>query len=257
MPITTNLPNVIEAISAPESTANGAWQAIKRRDGVDPDLSLQAVQISRIFTDPASVEELQLVQRLFFLPRNEAPRVAVFCGLGPRDGAELVCARAAEILASQVREPVCLVDANLKDATLHQRYDLDTAFSFSGQKAKAERDQASRVNGRNLWVLPANALRESCPGLSPDRVGDQLSRLRERFRFLLICAPPLESAPDGFLLGQMSDGIVLILQAHSTYRATALKVRRYLETYDIRLLGAVLNQQPASRSLAEYWKARD
>jgi hypothetical protein len=257
MPITTNLPNVIEAIGAAESGANGAWQAIKRRDGVDPDLSLQAVQISRIFTEPASVEELQLVQRLFFLPRNEAPQVVVFCGVGPRDGAELVCARAAEILASQVREPVCLVDANLKDATLHQRYDLDTAFSFSGQKAKAERDQASRVNGRNLWVLPANALRESCPGLSPDRVGDQLSRLRERFRFLLICAPPLESAPDGFLLGQMSDGIVLILQAHSTYRTTALKVRRYLETYDIRLLGAVLNQQPASKSLAEYWKARD
>ncbi|MGB7547836.1 MAG: hypothetical protein WBM14_08800 [Terracidiphilus sp.] len=55
----------------------------------------------------------------------------------------------------------------------------------------------------------------------------------------------------------MSDGIVLILQAHSTYRTTALKVRRYLETYDIRLLGAVLNQQPASKSLAEYWKARD
>ncbi len=254
---TTNLSTVLEPKGAAESGDRGTWKEMKPGDGLDADLSLQAVQINRIFPEAASIEELQLVQRLFFLPRNEAPHVAVFCGVGSGDGAELVCARAAEILAGQVKETVCLLDANLKDATLHHRYDLDAAFCLSGQKSRTERDQATRGNGHNLWVLPARALRESCPGLSPDRVADQLSRLKERFRFLLICAPPLESAPDGFLLGQMSDGVVLILHANSTYRATALKVRRYLETYDIRLLGAVLNQQPTNRSLVSYWKTQD
>ena len=252
MQTTTNLPNVLEANSAPEFSERVAWKGTTPEDGLEADLSLQAVQINRIFPEPASIEELQLVQRLFFLPRDEAPHVAVFCGVGANDGAGLVCARAAEILAGQVKEAVCILDANLKDATLHHRYDLDAPFCFSGQKAKTEREQASRMNGHNLWVLPASAVRKSCPGFSPNRVADQLLRLRERFRFLLICAPPLESAPDGFLLGQMSDGVVLILQAHSTYRATALKVRRYLETYRIRLLGAVLNQQPESRPLGEY-----
>jgi hypothetical protein len=247
MPTITSLPNVLEARGAGVSGAKNTCTETKSREALDADLSVQAVQIDGIFAEPASVEELQLLQRLFVLPRNETPRGVVFCGVGLSDVAAFVCARAAEILASEVNEPVCLVNFNLKDATLHDRYDLDAGVSFSARIP---------VNEHYLWVLPASACRESCSGLSRDRVGNLLSRLRERFRFLLICAPPLDSAPDGFLLGQMSDGVVLILQAHSTYRVTALKARRDLEAYDIPLLGAVLIEQPANRSFIKYWKAQ-
>jgi protein-tyrosine kinase len=256
MPTSINPPNTLITRRADDGKYS-SWNQADAAHSLGTDLSLQAVQINSIFADPASAEELQLVQRLFFLARSHAPRVVVFCGIGSRDYAELVCARAAETLASQVLDPVCLLDANLKDATMHQRYDLDNASALSGRNAIKGRDSSAHNNPRNFWVLPASALRDSCPGLSPDLIREQISKLTEKFRYLLICAPPLESAPDGFLWGQVSDGLVVVLQADSTDRSAALKVRRWLDDYDIRLLGAVLKQQPEAHSLVGFRTTRD
>jgi protein-tyrosine kinase len=218
------------------------------------DLSQHAVPIRGIFTEAASAEELQLVQRLFFLPGGQAPRVAVFCSVRPRDGVEYICARAAEILALQTKDAVCLVDANLKDPKLHERYDLDSAFHEAGLNAQMEKNSADGNGGNGFWVLPASALRESCPGLVPEEVRDRLSTLRKRFGYLLLCAPSLDSAADSLLLGQMSDGVVLILEPRSTQRAAAVKARQLLEAYNIRLLGVVLNQQEEPDSNLRRWK---
>ncbi len=241
--------NIIEKAAAKpgEKVLGSETQALP---GPDRDLASQAVPVNMIFPEAASLDELQLVQRLFFLPDDEAPRLTVVCGVsGTGDGAELVCARAAEVLAGQVKDKVCLVDANLKDPTLHHRYDLDRAIQEAGSGPR-ERTEMETPNHRrldNLWILPGGVLRQRCSGLSPDWVRAELSGLRKRFGFVLVCAPPLESALDGLLLGRVSDGIVLVLNAYSTYRADILKVRRRLEMYRIRLLGAVVNeQQPAN-----------
>lgn len=252
-----HLAEMSKSRGGPAAEGDGAWKEAAPEDDLDSDLSLQAVPINSIFQQAASIEELHLVQRLFFLCRGESPRAVVFSSVSPREGAEYVCARMAEILASQIKEAVCLMDANLKDPSLHRRYDLEGAFSFPGPKPKNDAEKAGQIKPHNLWVLPAAALTSESPGFSPDRVRGQLSRLQERFRFLLICAPPLDVAPDGYLLGRMTDGVVLVLQAHSTSRATALKVRQNLETYEVRLLGSVLNNQPPRAAMGKYWKARD
>lgn len=217
--------------------------------------SIPAVPVNGFIPEPASVEELQLVQKLFFLGKD-APRVAVFCGVGANDGAELVCARTAEVLAGLVKEPVCLMDANLRAPTLHVRYDIGDAFRPLDSASEIDSEQSTSGTLANLWVLPASALKDCRPGFSPDQVRDRLARLRKRFRFLLICAPALGTASEGFLLGQMADGVVLTLLAHSTHRATALSVRANLDTYKIRLLGSVLNQLPPAVPREKY-RAKD
>jgi hypothetical protein len=252
---TIDLPDVLSdsEMDAPDATNERADGRETARE-LDFDLSRNAVPISGIFTEPASVEELELVQRLFFLSLDHSPRVAVFCSVGPRDCAAYVCARTGEILASQSSEAVCLVDANLREPKLHQRYDLDGAFRGAGVKPQMEQNPAASNGGGGLWVLPASALRERCPGLPPDRVRARLTALRSRFGFLLIYAPSLDSAADGFLLGQMSDGIVLHLEARGTRRDAAVKTRHLIEAYNIRLLGAVMNQLQEADSRLWPWK---
>lgn len=246
MHTTLHLPRISEDENNPAGEKNGTWDETKRHTRLVSDLSLDAVLVDSFFHESASLEELHLVQRLFPLPRNAAPQVVVFCGVGPRDGAEFVCARVAETLAGQVKDTVCLMDANLKEPSMHHRYDLDGAACIL-HREDAGREKANNRKTHNLWVLPASALRERGPDFTQEEMREQLSALRERFGFLLICAPALESAPDGFLLGQLSDGIVLVLQAGSTHRATALQVRRHLENYGVRLLGAVLSKQTRSK----------
>lgn len=249
MPTTMHVPRFSpKDEDLPDGDKKKAWDGTKRSEGVGSNLSTDAVLIDSFFHEAASLEELHLVQRLFPLPRHDAPQVVVFCGVGPRDGAEFVCARVAETLASQIKETVCLMDANLKEPSMHRRYDLDGAGSIL-HRDDAGQEKAANLKKRNLWVLPASALRERGPDFTQEEMREQLSALRERFGFLLICAPPLDSAPDGFLLGQLSDGIVLVLQECSTHRDAALQVRRHLENYGVRLLGAVLSKQIRNRKL--------
>ena len=60
---------------------------------------------------------------------------------------------------------------------------------------------------------------------------------------MVISAPPVNLCPDAILFGQFSDGVVLVLKANSTRRATALKVKESFEASNVRLLGAVLNDR--------------
>lgn len=238
MPVTSKLPTVLELHRGPEPGGPEQFD----EEALQPP-PVVAVPLNGFVPEPPTLDEMQIVQRVFFLAGDEVPRVVVFCGVEEGDGADSVCARTAEVLSSMVSEAVCVMDGNLRAPTMHLRYEIDDTLEFRG--ARGEGDPASRLRGPNLWVLPAAALKDSRPGFSPEQVRTRLGSLREQFGFLLIAAPPLSTAAEGFLLGQMADGVVLTVMAHSTRRAVAQKVRRNLELYNVRVLGAVLNEPPS------------
>jgi Mrp family chromosome partitioning ATPase len=242
MPNPERLSNLLEDRGVAEGAEKTGWLVQKLKEEREDYFWSRAMPLNGFVPEAATIEELQLVQKLFFLGGKDAPRVAVFCGVEPTDGAGLVCARAAEVLSGLVKESVCLVDADLRTPTLHLRYDIDDAFRFASLKTAVENEEANGICEPNLWVLPGSVLKDRSPGLAPDQVRDPVRKLRERFGFLLICAPPLEAAAEGLVLGQMADGVVLTVLAHSTQRAKALKARRSLETYNIRVLGVVVNK---------------
>src|SRR5271156_519437 len=81
---------------------------------------------SRLQIEGAELEEItKLVQRVFLLPGNDAPRTVVFSAAEPGNGCSWVCARVAEVLASQVSGSVCLVDANLRSPGLNEQFAVE------------------------------------------------------------------------------------------------------------------------------------
>lgn len=231
-------------------TTGGAGDETRQAGSTpEPHFPVAAVPLDGFIPKPPTVEELQLVQRMFFLSGDEMPRVIVFSGVEAGDGAGTVCARTGEVLSCLVNEPVCVMDANLRAPTLHLRYDIDEAAVPFGGAAQQSSRKVSPLDSR-MWVIPAGALRECRPGFAPDSVKKRLSVLREKFGFLLIAAPPLSAAAEGFLLGQMADGLVLNVMARSTQRTAAIKVRRNLELYNVRLLGAIVNEAPQRKRCA-------
>jgi Mrp family chromosome partitioning ATPase len=69
------------------------------------------------------------------------------------------------------------------------------------------------------------------------------AELRKEFDFIIIDAPPMTRHADAIALGQVSDGLVLILEAESTRREAALAVVENLRLSQVQILGAVLNKR--------------
>jgi receptor protein-tyrosine kinase len=76
-------------------------------------------------------ELLKLVQRVFFAPGENGSRLVVVSGTESGNGCSWICARMAEILASQVSGTVCVVDANLRSPGLHREFGVTNHYGLA------------------------------------------------------------------------------------------------------------------------------
>jgi capsular exopolysaccharide synthesis family protein len=195
---------------------------------------------------PSGDEALKLVQRLFLLPNPEIPRTVVFSGATHGDGCTTICASAAQALAVQTPGSVCLIDANFRRPSLHRLFNLDgrvglaEALGHSGPV----RSYAQQTGTQNLWLVPSGSAEAgSTSPLASERLRPRFADFRAEFDYVLIDAPPVSLYPDAVLLGQLADGVILVVESNSTRRETARKAKEALEGASVRMLGAVLNKR--------------
>ena len=93
---------------------------------------------------------------------------------------------------------------------------------------------------RNLWLVPESRLADDSK-VPATRLSSRLCELRRDFEYSIVQAAGGSS--EAAALGQSADGIVLVLAAHVTRRAMALKIRETLEAAQVRLLGTVLSER--------------
>lgn len=191
-------------------------------------------------------EIMKLVQHVFLMPRAEAPRTVVFTGVESGNGCSWICCRAAEILASQVRGPICVVDANLRSPGLHQHFGVENHHGLSDALKATEsiRKFVCPLGRQNLWLLSCGANPANSHSLLiSDPMRLRLAELRQYFEYVLIDAPALSRGSDSIVLGRAAEGVVLVLKANASRRDVARKAVQDLQNAGARVLGAVLNQR--------------
>lgn len=232
----------------------GRDQALYTTDPVpEPErLAEQPVVFSGPVAAPSAVaggeleEFTKLVQRLFIMPGNESPRSVVLAATERGNGCSWVCARVADVLASQVSGSVCLVDANLRRPGLHTQFSMENHHGLSDALLRPDpvRSFAHNLGRPNLWMVSCgSSTEEGQPLLSTDRMRMRMSELRSEFDYVLLDVAAMSDANDAVLLGCGADGVVLILKANSSRRETARKATHDLQTAKAKVLGAVLNQR--------------
>jgi Mrp family chromosome partitioning ATPase len=190
-------------------------------------------------------EAVRLVQRVFLLPDAHVPRTVVFSSV-QGNGSSEICFRAGEALASQGAASVCLVDANLRTPSLHRLLGVPSFPGLVDVTAMSGpiKGYTMRIAGGNLWLLPSGSSAAAAHGLfASDRLRLRLAELREQFDYVLIDAPPVGSNSDAVVLGQMADGVILVVEANSTRRETARMAKEIFEGAKVNLLGAILNNR--------------
>lgn len=218
-------------------------QAESVAEGRIPPPAVAPATPLQLAMEPGQREEiLKLVQRVFLGTGMENVRLVVFSALEEGDGATWTCARAAEMLASQVSGSVCVVDANFQSPGLHQEFGVknDRGFSEALSVSDPVAGFATSLERANLSVLTAGAAVES---VNADALRWRLADLRREFSYILVDAPPVNGGADVVSLARAGEGLVLVLKAHSSRRETARQAVQELNEAGVRILGAVLNQR--------------
>ena len=183
-----------------------------------------------------------LVRQVFFSREVDAARQVVFSAVEHTDIAAL-CLQVGQILSDQVSGSICVVEADV-----HARESASVLLNNgrprgAGQKTFPPLRESSRKLSDQLWLVPLKTFLGDEGDLSSAWLRERLAELRLEFDYTVIQAPPAGLYSEAALLGQLSDGMILVLRANSTRRAAAKKVKQMLQATNVRLLGAVLSDR--------------
>ena len=188
-----------------------------------------------------------LVRQVFFSNIARPVRQVVFSAVEADTDVASVCRLVGEALASETQASIGVVyrdAASLEERELVHEEHMPTNAEKSNSRL---RHAATRVKG-NLWFIPdagyfrtdgAVPVGLGCPRLGYSRLAD----LRREFEYSIVQCPPAGESSEAAALGQLGDGVVLVLAAHRTRRATARKVLETLRAAQVQLLGTVLNDR--------------
>jgi Mrp family chromosome partitioning ATPase len=194
----------------------------------------------------AREEEMKLVQRIFPEAENSGPGLVLFAGIERDAECTSICARTARLLAARGEGRVCVVDTNLGAPSLHH------SFGIENRNGLAETvlgvcplgSSAQKVQGCNLWVIPSGGAVEKIqfPEIS-ELMKSTLKELRNSFRYVVLNGSPLRLGIDSSIISRWTDGVVLVVEANSTPRDMARRVKENLENANVSVLGVVLNNR--------------
>jgi Mrp family chromosome partitioning ATPase len=187
-----------------------------------------------------------LVQRLFLSQGESAPKTVMFAAIDSKNQCSWLCAMIAKLLAESVSGSVCLVEGNFRTPSLPYVLGVPNhhGLADSLRQRGPIREFAKPIGRDNFWLLSAGSHgQDSTSLLNCDQMKERVLELRKEFDYLLIDTPPLSLYTDGMIFGQLTDGMVLVLEANETRREVALRVTESLRALRIPLLGAVLNNR--------------
>src|ERR1700675_3660669 len=204
---------------------------------------------------PAPIEpigrsgEAELVQRVFLLPAEDVPRVVAFCGVGQADGAGGICARAGQLLADQTGSSGRAVEGDFHSPSLHKYLDVENSRGLTDALFESGpiREFVHCSPKTNLFVLPGGSRSgELQAAWNSERLRSRIAELRREFSYVLVYSPHVSQHVGGLLLGQIADGVILILESMVTRRETARTAKENLAAANVKILGEILNNHTFS-----------
>ncbi|ACC80089.1 GumC family protein [Nostoc punctiforme] len=169
-------------------------------------------------------------------------KVIVVTSSVPREGKSTVAANLAIVMA-QMDHQVLLIDGNLHRPVQHQIWELNNNQGLSNlilEEAKISTVIKTVMN--NLDVLTAGLVRPSPASLLDSKCMDSLiQNFAINYDFVIIDAPSLNVAADAATLGQMTDGVLLVVRPGVVDSVQAAVACEILEKSGQNVLGQVVN----------------
>jgi len=179
---------------------------------------------------------LALVRRVFLsLSSSEkVSRHVIFSSVEGNGEVSGICSQVAVALARETCSAVALVVPPSAQ---------QNSLSVYGNGVRSLKSCSEQLSN-NLWRVPMTGMGDRAERLdSRPNWPSFLGGLRSEFEFAVIPGPAVTESSDTAFLGRLTDGIVLVLSAHSTRKKTAQNIKEMLEQNRSRILGTILRDR--------------
>ncbi|NEQ29271.1 MAG: CpsD/CapB family tyrosine-protein kinase, partial [Microcoleus sp. SIO2G3] len=204
---------------------------------------------------PISESFRMLRANLKFTSADKELKVIVVTSSVPKEGKSTVAANLAIAMAQRERR-VLLIDGDLHRPVQHHIWDLPNSPGLSNViVGQAEIWTAIVQVMDNLDVLTSGVVPPSPASLlDSKRMAGLIESFAANYDFVIIDAPSLTVAADAATLGQMADGVLLVVRPGVVDSANAAFAKELLEKSGQNVLGQVANAVlPKNLRLSYYY----
>ena len=181
---------------------------------------------------------------LQFSTSQGAPRQFAVTSTSAGDG-KTTTALSLAINFAQTGRPVLLIDADLRNPSLHRSLDVDNQVGLSnylaGDKAPEEAIQPTEIP--NLFVMtsgpqPPNPVEL----LSGPKLPALLAELGQRYEQIILDSPPVLGLADAMVIGNQVGTVLYVVSSGSTKKAHAKAALKRLKLAGVTPIGAVMTK---------------
>lgn len=192
---------------------------------------------------------------LMFLSPDRPLKYLVVTSPGPEEG-KTTTAISLAITMAQAGGRVLLVDTDLRRPRIHRAFGMknDTGISSAVVGEKTIEQVVFPTVVPNLDVCPCGPLPPNPAELLHTRsFKDFVAECGRRYDRVIFDSPPTSAVTDPAVVGNLADGVVLVIRAGQTSREAGRFARRQLDDAKARLLGCIVNQVKASDRYYSYY----
>jgi polysaccharide biosynthesis transport protein len=191
---------------------------------------------------------------ILFMSPDNPPRTLVVTSPSPQEGKTTTTTNLAVAMA-EAGGRVLVIDTDMRRPRLHRSFGVPNQTGIStvivGNSTLDE--VIKRTEVPNLDVLPCGPVPPNPSELlHTARFAEIIKECASRYDRVLLDSPPTSAVTDPAVLGNLCDGVILIVKGGQTTRDSAALARRQLHAAKAKLLGVIINEIDFSNSAYEY-----
>jgi capsular exopolysaccharide synthesis family protein len=181
---------------------------------------------------------------ILFMSPDHPIRAMVITSPSPQEGKTTTAINLA-IAMAEAGGKVLVVDTDMRRPRLHRSFGVPNQLGMSTVilgDSKLE-DAIKRTDVPNLDVLTCGPIPPNPSELlHTKRFAQVIEDCKARYDRVILDSPPTSAVTDPAVLGNLADGVILIVKGATTTREAAAHARRQLVSAKCRLLGVIVNE---------------
>jgi capsular exopolysaccharide synthesis family protein len=204
----------------------------------------------RDIRSPLSEAYYSVRMALQFSTSNGVPRSLLITSARPAEGKSTTALAVAQNFA-RLGMRVVMIDADLRNPSLHKRLSLENSFGLTNVLTNsASIDEVLQPTELpNLAFMACGPLPPSpAELLAGPRLGVFMRELLEQFDLVVVDGPPVMGLADAPLLASIMAGTLMVVEASSTRRGMVKAALRRLEIGQAKIIGVLLTKFNARKA---------